>query len=88
MVAPSQFTSDPAVHLGIGDVRVDNADPPALIQVRLKSSKTDPFRKGVSIYLGATGCCDSQLHGMSGLRGRSILNGSFVNRKCGLLSLL
>ena len=26
-----------------------------MIQVRIKASKTDPFRQGVSIYMGATG---------------------------------
>ena len=39
----------------MGDVALDSADPPTLIQVRLKASQTDPFRQGVSVYLGATG---------------------------------
>ncbi len=37
-----------------GDVRVDNISSPAYIEVQLKSSKTDPFRQGVAVYLGRT----------------------------------
>ncbi len=44
----------PAVHLAHGDVRVDNTFSPAYIEVQLKSSKTDPFRQGVAVYLGRT----------------------------------
>ena len=29
-------------------------DAPAVVQVRIKASKTDPFRKGVTVYLGRT----------------------------------
>ena len=36
------------------DVAVDSRDNPRLIQVAIKQSKTDPFRRGVNIYLGAT----------------------------------
>jgi hypothetical protein len=38
----------PATSLCLGDIAVDH------VQVRLKQSKTDPFRRGVSIYLGRT----------------------------------
>ena len=55
VVAPSHSVFDPAVHLCYGDVKVDNLDSPSLIQIRLKASKTDPFCKGVSDYLGMTG---------------------------------
>ena len=55
VVVPSPLSFDPSVHLCYGDVALDSADPPTLIQVRLKASKTDPFRQGVSVYLGATG---------------------------------
>ena len=56
VVVPSQSSFDPAVYLCFGDVSVDNIDSPSLIQVRLKASKIDPFRKGVSVFLGVTGC--------------------------------
>lgn len=56
MVSPSRSSFDPAVHLCVGDVRVDSPDSPSLIEVRLKASKTDPFRRGISVYLGVTGC--------------------------------
>lgn len=45
---------DPAASLCLGDIAVDNHQDPSLVQVRLKQSKTDPFRRGVSIFLGRT----------------------------------
>ena len=33
-------------HLSVADVAVDSVTAPAMIRVRLKQSKTDPFRKG------------------------------------------
>ena len=56
VVVPSSSSYDPSVHLCYGDVALDSADQPTLIQVRLKASKTDLFRQGVSVYLGVTGC--------------------------------
>ena len=34
---------------------VDNTEKPQYITVRIKASKTDPFRKGTTVYLGITG---------------------------------
>ena len=51
-VAPSDAKFDESVHLSFGDVRVDNTQSPKYVEVHIKASKTDPFRKGVSIYLG------------------------------------
>lgn len=45
---------DPASSLCLGDIAVDDHQNPSIIQVCLKQSKTDPFRRGVSIYLGKT----------------------------------
>ena len=45
---------DPAASLCLGDIAVDQHRDPSVVQVRLKQSKTDPFRRGVSIYLGRT----------------------------------
>ena len=33
---------------------MDKAKNPGVVQVRIKASKTDPFRKGVLVYLGRT----------------------------------
>jgi len=45
---------DPEGHLSEGDVTLDNLSAPTLVQVQVKASKRDPFRKGVTIYLGRT----------------------------------
>ena len=54
MVVPSQSSYDPSYHLSYGDVLVDNTETPAFLEVRIKASKTDLFRKGVSVFLGVT----------------------------------
>ena len=51
---PSDREYDPAVHLGRQDLAVDNPKHPGVIRVRIKQSKTDPFRKGVDLFLGRT----------------------------------
>ena len=51
-VVPSQSGYDPSCHHSYGDVRVDNTQAPSFIEVCIKASKTDPFRKGVSVFLG------------------------------------
>ena len=51
VVVPSDSGYDSCVHLSYGDVRVD-ASSPKYLEVQLKASKTDPFRKGVSVYIG------------------------------------
>ena len=45
---------DPPASLCLGNVTVDDHQVPSLVRVQLKQSKTDPFRRGVSIYLGRT----------------------------------
>ena len=42
---------DPSIHLTVQDLQVD-AEAPSSLRVRIKSSKTDPFRQGCFIYLG------------------------------------
>ncbi len=54
-VVPSDSGYDPAVHLSFKDIQVGNISRPQWVEVRIKASKTDPFRLGVTIYLGATG---------------------------------
>ena len=52
-----EFTTKPGEPptLSPQDVAVDDREHPTLIRIHLKSSKTDPFRHGVDIYLGRTG---------------------------------
>jgi len=45
---------DPSVHLSYEDLLIDSKDCPSVVQVHIKRSKTDPFRKGVRLWLGKT----------------------------------
>ena len=54
VMVPSAREYIPGGHLSEGDVTLDNVSAPTLVQVRIKASKTDPFRKGVVVYLGRT----------------------------------
>ena len=51
---PSESLYDPEVHLNLADVSVDSHIAPSVFSLRVKQSKTDPFRLGVSVYIGAT----------------------------------
>ena len=55
MTVRSNQSYDKAVHLSVADIAVDDATSPSVLQVRIKESKTDPFRKGVCLFLGRTG---------------------------------
>ncbi len=55
MTVPSDTEYDETVHLGIKDVAVDDANHPSILQIRIKQSKTDPFRQGINLYVGKTG---------------------------------
>ena len=55
MTVPSNGTYDASVHLSVADIAVDNSKFPSVVMVTIKASKTDPFRKGVNLYLGKTG---------------------------------
>ena len=46
---------DPVAHLAPADVSVDSREVPKVVSVRIKQSKTDPFRRGTVIHLGRTG---------------------------------
>ena len=55
----SEFTSspsgfDPAVHLSLNDVAVDSQLHPSAVFLTIKASKTEPFRKGLKLYLPRT----------------------------------
>ena len=49
MTVPSDDVFDPSVHLGVGDIAVDDPSHPSMLRVTVKQSKTDSFRKGESI---------------------------------------
>ncbi len=51
-VAPTVKDYDPRCHLSFDDMCVDNRANPSFLRVRIKASKTDPFRQGVDIYVG------------------------------------
>ena len=49
---PSLSAFNPSVHLSVSDVSVDVPLNPSCLQVFIKASKTDPFRKGCNILIG------------------------------------
>ena len=42
----------PAIHLGVADIAVDSHSSPSYLRLRIKASKTDPFRKGCFVHIG------------------------------------
>ena len=52
---PSEAEYDSGVHLHPPDVAVDSKLDPSMMRIHLKASKTDPFRKGIHIFVGVTG---------------------------------
>ena len=54
ITVPSLKEYDPDGHLSAGDVALDSQTDPTVVRVHIKESKTDPFRKGVYVYLGRT----------------------------------
>jgi len=47
---PSSFSS--SLHLGVQDIAVDSPSAPSCMRIKIKGSKTDPFRKGSLIHIG------------------------------------
>ena len=75
---------DPSV---ASDIAVDRHQSPTLVRVRLKQSKTDPFRHGVDVYLGRTDadlCPVAALLAYMAVRphltGLLFIDGSFLTR--------
>ena len=52
---PSNTSYNEECHLSPADISIDDRNNPQLLKLKIKQSKTDPFRRGVDIYLGATG---------------------------------
>ena len=49
LTVPSDGAS---AHLSWGDIMVDDPACPSRMEVRIKASKTDPFRQGISLFIG------------------------------------
>ena len=49
---PNLASFSPSIHLGLDDVAVDSMLSPSCLQLRIKASKTDPFRKGIFLHIG------------------------------------
>lgn len=50
----SESSFDEGAQLTFRDVTVDCIEDPHVLKVRLKASKTDPFRVGIDIFIGRT----------------------------------
>ena len=53
---PSVHDYDPSAHLSYEDPSIDSRNSPSVIQLHIKHPKTDPFRKGIRLFLAKTGC--------------------------------
>lgn len=56
LTVPSDTAYDEGAHLSFQDVAADSLVNPRSLRVRIKASKTDPFRLGVDVYVGRTEC--------------------------------
>ena len=54
ITVPAESAYDPGEHLNFSDVAVDSISNPSMLKVKIKASKTDPFRQGVDIFIGKT----------------------------------
>ena len=70
---PDASSYDPSVHLNFNDIAADNPTSPKILQIRIKASKTDPFRQGVNIHIGRT---DNSLCPVSALLKYLIVRGT------------
>ena len=52
---PADNQYDDSCHLSLSSISIDSRVNPQQLKITIKQSKTDPFRKGVSVFLGATG---------------------------------
>ena len=54
MTVPDAGAYDKSVHLSFDDIAIDETSSPSFVRVRIKQSKTDPFCRGVNLFLGRT----------------------------------
>lgn len=74
ITVPSLKEYDPKGHLSAGDVSLDSLSDLSIVRVFIKASKTDPFRRGVCVYLGKTRnelCPVAAVSAYLAVRGRS-----------------
>ena len=59
LTVPSDSGFDASAHLAWGDLAVDDPGQRNVLSVRIKASKTDPFRKGITLFVGkiSSGLC-------------------------------
>jgi hypothetical protein len=55
LTSPDDASYDLSVHLSFADIAVDDPFRPSFVRVAIKQSETDPFRRGVDLFLGRTG---------------------------------
>ena len=71
---PNLASFSPSLHLSVQDISVDSMVSPSCMRVHIKGSKTDPFRQGCYIHIGAGHlllCALSALMTSLSLRGNS-----------------
>lgn len=54
ITTPSDASFSADLHLSFSDLAVDNPTAPSVVRIRLKSSKTDQFRRGVDVFIGSS----------------------------------
>ena len=54
MCVPDDRSFDSSVHPTRDDIAVDNTHSPSIMRVSIKQSKTDPFPRGVNLFMGRT----------------------------------
>ncbi len=54
LTVPSDHRFDQSCHLSTADITLDSYRNPTMLKIRLKASKTDPFRVGVDVFVGRT----------------------------------
>ena len=52
LTVPNDSTFNPQVHLTWIDIAVDNSKNHRVLGITIKASKTDPFRRGIKLFLG------------------------------------
>ena len=71
---PNLASFSPSLHLSVDDISVDSMVSPSCMRVNIKGSKTDPFRQGCYVHIGAghlPPCALSALMAYLSLRGNS-----------------
>ena len=73
ITVPSDSEFDDTAHLTFRDVAIDRLQAPSMLRVRIKASKTDPFRVGVDVVVGKV---DGPLCPVSALLGYLLARGA------------